>query len=178
MRTFIQILEYRYRLCFFLSFVLSVGLSYSVQSQTYVTPSLENSGPHKLITTLGSAFASTVNFENIKGNSVFLTQIGEFNSTNIKNNSSNSSIEILQEGSFNKTTLNYTARTVYANIEQRGKSNTIVDNINNKDFNVSLELIQDGNNLNFVRDNVNRLTKTLKFTQSEASPSLIIRSMN
>tara|TARA_R100000655_G_scaffold96027_1_gene138295 strand:- start:209 stop:724 length:516 start_codon:yes stop_codon:yes gene_type:complete len=114
----------------------------------------------------------------INGNSVFLSQIGELNEVNIFTNTRSSEIKISQNGDFNKTDLNYTANTVVTELVQFGNYNLIQDFVNDPREDISLDLIQDGDYLNFQREGVNELTKSLKFRQTEASPSIIIRSYN
>ena len=174
----IKFRESKLNFCFLHYLLLSLITLPVITSQTYIDPNQSSTDPKALMESLGSAFVSNVNLKNIQGNSVFLTQIGSYNDSTVNTNTANSSITILQDGSYNITNLDYTARTAYANIEQRGNSNTIIDNINNVSLDVSLELSQQGNNLNFIRDNANELTKTLKFSQTEASPNLIVRSIN
>ena len=43
---------------------------------------------------------------------------------------------------------------------------------------ISLNLIQNGDNLKFDKFGSNSITKNIKFTQTEASPTIIIRSFN
>ncbi len=114
----------------------------------------------------------------ISGNSVFLAQVGELNEVSIYTNTNSSEINIAQNGNFNKTDLNYTANTAVSELVQYGNYNLIRDFVNAPYEDISLNLIQDGNYLNFQREGVNQLTKSLKFRQTEASPSIIIRSFN
>lgn len=116
----------------------------------------------------------------IQGNSVFLRQIGDFNTASIRTHTNASEINLLQNGNSNDTQLDYTANTAIADLVQNGDNNSIKDFVNNPemDMDISLELIQDGNNMKFERDGANELTKSIKFRQTEASPLLIVRSMN
>ncbi|WP_442846412.1 hypothetical protein [Leeuwenhoekiella sp. H156] len=131
-----------------------------------------------LLMALGVDFNPNVAFQNIKGNSVFLTQIGEYNKVQIATRTENSEINLTQEGNFNSALLNYTARTAFADLVQNGDYNAIEDRVYKPGETISLELTQNGDYLNFKRENVNQLTKSMKFTQTNASPSLIIRSFN
>ncbi len=112
----------------------------------------------------------------IQGNSVYLRQIGDFNTTRIVTNTNSSEINLLQNGDYNDTNLDYTANTAVADLIQNGNNNRIRDFANNPDADISLDLIQDGSYLNFEREGVNELTKSLKFRQTEASPTIIVRS--
>ena len=115
------------------------------------------------------------NFQ-ITGNSLFLTQIGEFNSASIITETNASEINISQNGDVNNVELTYVANTAIANLEQNGDYNIIKDFVINRDENISLDLTQEGDGLIFVREGANSLTKSLKFRQTEASPTLIIKS--
>jgi len=123
---------------------------------------------------------TTVNPRNseISGNSVFLNQIGELNEVNISTNTRSSEINVTQNGNYNKTDLRYTAKTAISDILQNGDYNLIKDFVNDPEQDISLDLLQEGDYLNFERQGVNDLTKSLKFRQTEASPSIIIRSFN
>ena len=114
----------------------------------------------------------------IQGNSIFLRQIGDYNTASIQSRTNASEINVLQNGNSNDTQLNYIANTAVTDVVQNGDFNRIKDFVNNPDLDISLDLMQDGNNLNFERDGANELTKSIKFRQSEASPSLIVRSLN
>ena len=112
----------------------------------------------------------------ISGNSVFLTQIGEFNSASIITETNASEINVSQYGDKNNVDLTYVANTAIANLTQNGDFNVIKDFVIDENEDVSLNLTQDGDGLIFLRDGVNSLTKSLEFRQSEASPTIIIRS--
>lgn len=112
----------------------------------------------------------------IQGNSVYVRQIGDFNTTRIATSTNASEINLLQKGDYNDTNLDYTANTAVADLIQNGNNNRIRDFVNNPDADISLDLVQDGNYLNFEREGVNELTKSLKFRQTEASPTIIVRS--
>lgn len=112
----------------------------------------------------------------VEGNSVFLTQIGEYNTSSIKTDTKGSEINISQYGDSNNVNITYIANTAIADLVQNGNNNQIVDFVIDENADISLDLIQDGDNLKFVRQGVNSLTKSLKFKQSEASPVLIIKS--
>ena len=112
----------------------------------------------------------------ITGNSVFLTQIGEFNVASIITETNASEISISQDGNVNNVALTYVANTAIANLEQNGDYNIIKDFVINRNEDISLDLTQEGDGLIFVREGANSLTKSLKFKQTEASPTLIIKS--
>lgn len=135
----------------------------------------ENVSP-EMLANLGVMTAPNPKNALIQGNSVYLRQIGDFNITRIVTNTNASEINLLQNGDYNDTNLNYTANTAVADLIQNGNSNRIRDFVNNPDSDISLDLIQDGNYLNFEREGVNELTKSLKFRQTEASPTIIVRS--
>ncbi len=116
--------------------------------------------------------------DNINGNSVFLQQIGDFNNVNVAVIANSSDIGIVQNGNANNTFLDYQVNTVFTDILQNGNDNNIIDFVTNPQEDISLELQQQGNYLSFERYGSNNLTRSLKFTQTEASPTIIIRSFN
>lgn len=112
----------------------------------------------------------------IEGNSVFLTQIGSFNQVNINTQTQASEINITQNGASNYADLDYNVNTAFTNLVQNGNNNTIIDYVLNPQEDISLELTQEGDNITFERFGVNSITKSLKFIQTEASPTIIVRS--
>ncbi|MEZ7496287.1 hypothetical protein QO206_12370 [Leeuwenhoekiella aequorea] len=121
---------------------------------------------------------SVVNPRNatLQGNSVFLTQIGDYNVASVTVFAKASEISLTQRGDENFAGLDYDVKTVISDIKQEGNRNTVYDIVKNKNADISLELEQNGNDLNFQRLGSNSLTQSLQFKQTEASPSLVIRS--
>ncbi|MGY8915206.1 MAG: hypothetical protein ACKVJF_09020 [Flavobacteriales bacterium] len=114
--------------------------------------------------------------QQLQGNQVFLRQVGDYNRTAIINSTEASEIKIRQNGDNNLTGLFYIAKTAYADLFQNGDFNTIKDFTYNPSADVSLELQQQGDGLYFERFGTNSITESLKFKQTEASPTIIIRS--
>lgn len=112
----------------------------------------------------------------IAGNSVYLQQIGDYNTTRIVTRTNASEINVTQNGDYNDTHIDYTANTAIVDLVQNGNSNRFRDVVNDPDANISVDLVQEGSYLNFEREGVNELTKSLKFRQTEASPTIIVRS--
>ncbi len=127
---------------------------------------------------LGIGTAPNPKNATISGNSVFVRQVGDFNQTSISTNTQSSEINLLQNGNSNFTKLDYTANTAVADLIQNGNNNIINDFVTTPTLDISLDLVQDGDNLTFIREGANNLTKSLQFKQTEASPTLIIRSFN
>ena len=127
---------------------------------------------------LNLGFDTSVNPRNqqITGNSIFLTQIGDLNIASISSNTTSSEILVTQRGNLNFTALDYRANTVVTTITQDGNFNLIRDYVNNPAADVSLDLLQQGDNLTFERFGTNSLTRSMRFVQTEASPTIIIRS--
>lgn len=112
----------------------------------------------------------------ISGNSINLRQIGDFNQAKINVATNDSEIKLTQNGNYNLTQLEYKANTAVADLTQNGDNNVIKDYVYNPNANIFLDLQQDGDNLTFERFGSNNLTKSLQFRQTEASPTIIIRS--
>lgn len=154
-------------------------------SQTYKNDNGTENGKEKiqgeklspeLLANMGINTSPNPKNATVEGNSVYVRQIGGYNIAQIQSRTAASDINLTQNGDYNDAYLDYTANTVVADIVQNGNSNRIRDFVNNPGADISLDLIQEGNSLNFEREGVNELTKSLKFRQTEASPSLIIRS--
>ena len=113
---------------------------------------------------------------NLNTNSVFIQQIGDFNQASIFTSTVGSDINISQQGESNAISLDYRTNTAIANITQLGNENTLIDFVINPIEDISLDLQQQGDNLTFERFGTNSITRSLQFIQTEASPTLIIRS--
>ncbi len=170
----------------FLGVFFSVFLTTSTFSQTYKTDGDGSSKNQNLVkgqnvspemlANLGIITNPNPRNALVQGNSVYLQQIGGYNMAQIQTRTNASDIKLTQDGDYNDTYIDYTANTAVADLVQKGDNNRIVDFVNDPNADISLELIQEGNNLNFERDGVNELTKSLKFRQTEASPTIIVRS--
>ena len=166
--------------------VLSMMLTASLAiAQTY-TPEKENNtngtevvlqGQNVSPEVLGIFTAPNPRNGTIQGNAVFLRQIGDFNTASIRTRTNASEINLVQNGHSNNTEVDYTANTAIADLVQDGDFNTIKDYANSPGMDISLDLVQEGNDLKFERQGVNELTKSIKFKQTQASPTLIVRSV-
>ncbi|WGK63729.1 hypothetical protein [Croceiramulus getboli] len=112
----------------------------------------------------------------LNSSAVRITQIGAQNFSSVINNTQFSAIEITQNGDENNTQLDYTARSAVATLLQNGNQNTLIDYVNNPGADVSLQLEQQGSGLYFERFGTNSITESLRFTQTEAAPTIIVRS--
>lgn len=130
----------------------------------------------QVLSSLGIGTSQNVRNSTVQGNSVFLRQIGDFNTVSVNVQTNASEISLIQNGDSNDISLDYLANTAVTDLVQNGDNNRITDFVNDLNADVSLDLIQDGDNLNFERNGANNLTKSLQFKQTEASPTLIIRS--
>ena len=127
-----------------------------------------------------SFFDTTPNedLNTITGNSVSITQIASFNTSVVKVASRASDIKIAQNGNANNINLTYKVDAVVSDLEQNGNENAILDYVIDPNAKVSLELKQNGDGLYFERFGANSISKNIKFTQTTASPTVIIRSFN
>lgn len=175
------------QLKFFLLFIMGVSLSTIAQTfeeeNTTVTESgLENQVLEENVTAIlnGIGINTAPNPANstLTGSSVFLQQIGDFNNADISVRANASDIQVVQNGNDNTTFLEYQVNTVITNVLQNGDGNILSDFVENPNQDISLDVQQQGNYLIFERFGSNELTKSLKFIQTEASPSIIVRSFN
>lgn len=166
-------------------FFLLMTLSQFANAQTYVNQNTSSSGEILLkndnltqAALNGLGILNNPNPRNLEiiGNEVFLRQIGDFNNADIKTITASSEIVINQLGANNWATVDYEVNTAIANFVQSGDFNTIHDYVISPEADISLELTQEGNGKYFERNGINNLTKSLKFTQTDATPILIINS--
>ena len=127
-----------------------------------------------------SFFDTTPNtrLESIQSNSLVIEQVGSNNNVSAKVATRASDINVYKNGLNNNIGLTYKVDAVVATLEQNGNENTILDYVIDPSAKVSLELKQNGNNLTFDKFGTNNITKNIKFNQTEASPTIIIRSFN
>lgn len=163
-------------LMLFFAFQSSFSQTY-IEDKTYGNKGAQGEimSPEVLLN-LGISLAPNPQNAVIQRNTVFIKQIGDLNIANINSSTNASEINLSQNGNFNEARLDYIANTAVADLIQNGDNNSIEDYVNSPFDDISLNLIQEGNNLKFERDGVNELTKSLKFRQNEASPTLIVRS--
>lgn len=114
----------------------------------------------------------------VQGNSVFIRQIGESNLVAASVQSNASDINLNQNGDFNDVRLVYNVNKVVADLNQNGDNNQIKDYVLDTSADISLDLTQNGDNLKFERFGSNEISKNIKFTQTAASPTIIIRSFD
>ena len=157
---------------------VSFAQTYGDDKDTDVDTAQKIDNVQSLFSLIGISNQANTRNSTLQGNSVFIRQIGSLNKVAISVDTQASEIKLTQNGSFNQTNLDYTANTAYADLVQNGNYNSIVDYVNDSQADVSLELVQDGDNITFERFGVNNLTKSLKFKQTEASPTIIVRSYN
>jgi hypothetical protein len=164
----------------FLTIVLS-GLSF-MYAQTYTEAEtneevyINNALAIKNLADFGLTNQEDPRLSMLQGNSVFLRQIGDFNEVNIQSQTVASDIKLNQNGEGNLTDLRYQVQKAAATLNQLGNSNVIRDFVNAPNENISLNLTQEGNQLQFERFGVNSMTKNIQLKQTEASPQVIIRS--
>lgn len=177
--------EFSFKLILVLSFCLLTNLS---MGQTFANdPESEEVNGEEIIidnTTVNTDVLNALGFETnfapepstIIGNLVSVQQIGDFNTANVTAITQSSDISLLQNGNNNEIDLTYNSQSVFALLNQQGNSNQIIDFVADPNSNPALDLTQQGNNLSFERYGVNNLTNSLRFTQTEASPAIIVRS--
>jgi hypothetical protein len=109
-------------------------------------------------------------------NTVFIRQVGVDNVVLSNIIAESSDIKIIQNGDQNKIEINEAARTVDKIISQNGANNSVIDFSFNPNISTNLELIQEGNNLNFERFGSNELSKNLKFRMTGDTKTIVVRS--
>lgn len=171
-----------------LLFIISILSFVGVFGQTYSDDQSEEVNGEEIVidsATVSPEVLTSLGFEqtsnkttDLQGNLVRVQQIGESNFVNVSTATEASDITITQLGNFNNVQLQYRAQNVFANLSQQGNSNTILDFVSETNATPQLELTQNGSNLSFERFGTNSLTESLKFKQTNASPSIVVRSYN
>ena len=157
---------------------VSFGQTYSDDDKTDSENIQDINNIQSLFSSFGISNQINTRNSSIQGNTVFIRQVGLQNTVGIATETNASDIKLTQNGNNNLTALDYTANTAYADLVQNGNNNKIIDYVNDSQADISLELVQNGDNIYFERNGVNSITKSLKFTQTEASPTIIVRSNN
>lgn len=160
-------------ICLLFCFAISFGQTYKDDdnSDTAITTLQE-------LQALGIDNSPNPRSATLTGSSVFVRQIGEFNQANLNVSANASDINIQQNGDDNLADLEYQVNTAITNIQQNGNSNRIQDFVIDRTEDVSLDLVQEGNNMNFERSGSNALTRSLKFKQTTSYQTIIVRSFN
>ena len=159
----------------FLMTQLSLGQTYSSEEES-TNEAVTLNGTTVSESVFNSFFNTSITSMPVQGSAVFLNQIGKKNKAKVKVSARASDINIQQNGNYNFTDLEYKVNTVISNLVQNGNSNSIKDYVYNGEDDISLQLQQEGDHLYFERFGSNELTKSLIFRQTEASPTIIIRS--
>lgn len=109
-------------------------------------------------------------------NSILIEQVGYNNNIYSKTQSQSSDITLIQNGNYNDINLNVNAPRIDTAIFQNGDNNKAVDNIYYYNSDVSLNLIQNGDNLTFNRIGVNSLTSKIQFVQEGSFKTITVIS--
>lgn len=160
---------------YFLLIQICLGQTYSSENQS-ANETVELNGTNVSEGVFNSFFETNNSTTPTQGSAVFLTQIGEDNNTSVQVIAQASDINIVQNGNDNDVQLKYQVKSVFTDLYQNGNNNYILDYSIETDQDISLNLKQNGDNLNFERFGTNEISKNIKFTQTEASPTIIIRS--
>jgi len=111
------------------------------------------------------------------GSTVFINQVGEGNIVNAQLRASQSANSVFQQtGDFNTINSTLTARNIENNIIQKGSNNQVFDYINTPNKDVSLNLNQQGNDLNFERFGSNAIGDKLQFNMTGSFKTIIVRN--
>ena len=112
-----------------------------------------------------------------RGSTVFINQIGEGNMVNAQlraTNTANSTFH--QNGDFNSINSSISARNIENTIIQNGTNNRILDYANSPNQDVSLNLNQQGNDLNFERFGSNSIGDQIQFNMTGSFKTIIVRN--
>ncbi len=111
-----------------------------------------------------------------ENNLVLIKQIGDFNVINTNTQSQSSNIELLQKGDLNSINIVVNAPSIETDIRQNGNNNSVIDNIYYTNLDVSLKLIQNGDNLSLNRIGVNSLSNKIQLLQEGNNKTITVIS--
>lgn len=112
--------------------------------------------------------------QNLIPNGVLIQQVGDFNTFNANLKTQNVSISLSQNGNDNSVMLDKDAKSISQKIIQDGNNNQISDFTYYSNYDVNMQMIQQGSNQNIQSYGTNSLSKDMKVTQTGNGASVII----
>lgn len=112
--------------------------------------------------------------DQLLNNGVQIQQIGSFNTFYADIKSNESKVSVVQNGVDNKAYLSKNVKSVVQNVLQEGQHNTIDDFSLYSNYDVNMELIQQGDNQNIHNYGTNSISKNMKVIQSGNGASVIL----
>ncbi|MBG6061149.1 minor curlin subunit [Flavobacterium sp. CG_9.1] len=110
----------------------------------------------------------------LMGSNVQIQQIGNYNSVNSYLKSKIIDISVVQKGNNNEVLLDKQANSLNQKVIQLGNNNKIHDFALYTKYDVTMELIQKGNNQNIQNFGSNSISRDMKVIQSGTGASVII----
>ena len=153
-------------------------------SQNLTNPDEENILNEKI--EFGNFMPANLPFQNFQkpepnkeipvGNQIFIEQIGANNNIDAYTSSENSDLELFQYGDSNNISFMIDAKNLDGTIIQNGNNNNAFDFTINANQDVSVNLLQQGDNLHFERYGANSISNNLKIIQTGETRSIIVRN--
>ncbi|RRJ93022.1 hypothetical protein [Flavobacterium macacae] len=105
---------------------------------------------------------------------IMIQQIGDFNTVNASFKSSNVNFSVAQNGNNNLIEVSKEANSINQAIIQNGSNNTVSDFTYYTNYDVNMQMIQQGDNQNIQNYGTNSLSKDMKISQSGNGTGVII----
>jgi len=126
-----------------------------------------------VVSSMNKKVSDTFNNNN-QATGVLIQQIGDYNKVNATLNAKESKLSVQQSGDGNDLFLDKTAKSITQNVVQQGDNNKISDFTFNTNYNVKMEMTQNGDNQNIQNIGTNSLSKNMKITQTGNGTSIIL----
>lgn len=125
-----------------------------------------------LVSSMDKTNKNELNSKNQAG--ILIQQIGDLNKViaNLKSNQINIAVD--QTGDRNTLLLDKNAKTIAQTIVQKGSDNKISDFTLYTNYNINMQMNQNGNNQNIQSIGTNSLSKNMKITQTGNGASIIL----
>jgi hypothetical protein len=126
------------------------------------------------LSVVSSMNKKTDTFINQPSSGVLIQQIGDFNKVSATFQANEAKLSVEQNGDGNELFLDKAAQTINQNVVQQGDNNQISDFTFRTNYNVKMEMIQNGDNQNIQNIGTNSISKNMKITQSGNGASVIL----
>jgi hypothetical protein len=121
-------------------------------------------------------YNSASNLRTSQENAILIKQIGNYNRIYSQTQSESSDIRLVQLGDFNEIDLSINAPSINGKIIQNGNSNTVLNSIYYTNLDVSVNSLQNGNNLTINKIGINSLSNKLQLVQEGSFKTITVIS--
>jgi len=117
---------------------------------------------------------NNMSLNNNQNSSILIRQIGDFNKVDAALKAIEAKLSVEQKGYNNELLFDKTAKKITQNVIQQGDNNKITDFTLYTNYNIDMEMIQNGDNHNIQSIGTNSMSKNMKITQTGNGGSIIL----